>query len=73
MSVQIVPDSTVLNEAAHVLMQNLPPSKFVRVWAALQQGHGDYLAWREEAFGTATAEQLYEQVAEYQTKHAPSP
>lgn len=72
MSVQIVPDSTVLNEAAHVLMQHLSPSKFVRVWAALQQGHGDYLAWREETFGTATVAQLYEQVAEYQTKHPPS-
>ncbi|RLT39155.1 MAG: hypothetical protein DWI57_10735 [Chloroflexi bacterium] len=66
MSVLVVPDMQIMQEANRLLMERFSPAKLVRLWAIWQSGGGDYLAWREEAFADATVDQLYEEIAAYQ-------
>lgn len=68
MNVTIAPDVEIVREANRILMEHLSPAKLVRLWAGWQIGSGDYLAWREESFGEATVEQLYEEIAAYQSE-----
>lgn len=66
MSVSVVPDMQIMQEANRLLMERFSPAKLVRLWAIWQSGGGDYLSWREEAFADATVDQLYEEIAAYQ-------
>jgi hypothetical protein len=59
-------EASVLSEAAHILLEHLSPAKVARFWASWQIGHGDYLQWREEAFGGATVDELYKEIVQFQ-------
>lgn len=66
MSVSIVPDAQIIQEANRLLVEHFSPAKLVRLWAVWHTGGGDYLAWREETFGEQTVAQLYDEILAYQ-------
>ena len=66
MTVRIPGEGQVLREVSQVLMEHLSPAKVVRFWASWQTSHSQYLAWRDEQFGTETVPSLYEKVQAYQ-------
>jgi hypothetical protein len=66
MTVRIPGEGEVLREVSAVLMEHLSPAKVVRFWASWQTGRGEYLAWRDDRFGTETVATLYEKVLTYQ-------
>jgi hypothetical protein len=47
MTVQVIREQEVLQEAAEVLWQHMTPAKVARFWVAWQVGGGNYLAIRE--------------------------
>jgi hypothetical protein len=66
MTVTVISEQEVLQEAAEVLLQHMAPAKVARFWAAWQVGGGNYLAIREQLFGRETVATLYEKVQVYQ-------
>ncbi len=68
MSVKVVSDMHILQEATQILMNHFSPAKMARLWALWQIGSGDYLAWRDEVFSEKTVVQLYEEIEAYTTK-----
>jgi hypothetical protein len=66
MTVKVISEQEVLQEAAEVLLQHMAPAKVARLWAAWRVGGGNYLAIREHLFGGETATTLYEKVEAYQ-------
>jgi hypothetical protein len=62
MTLTIESEAELIREAAGVLMSHLPPSKFARFWAMWQAGQGDYLRWRDEAFGGRTVDELVAEI-----------
>jgi hypothetical protein len=71
MTVEILRDQEILQDATKVLLEHLPPDKVVRFWAAWQIGSGDYLALRDQLFGDETVRTLYEKVKDYQAGKTP--
>lgn len=72
MTVQIPSEADLMREVAQLLLQNLSPTKVARFWASWQIGQGDYLAWREEAFGQATVDDLYADILAFQAQPPPT-
>jgi len=72
MSVVVVSDMHILQEANQILMEQFSPAKMARLWALWQTGSGDYLAWRDEVFAGKTVAQLYEEIEAYQLEVKPS-
>jgi hypothetical protein len=66
MTVKVISEQEVLQEAAEVLLQHMAPAKVARFWAAWQVGGGNYLAIREQLFGGEAVTTLYEKVQVYQ-------
>lgn len=60
MTVKVINEQQVIQEAAEVLLQHLSPAKVARFWAAWQAGAGNYLAIREQLFGGETVATLSE-------------
>jgi hypothetical protein len=71
MTVQVAPEAEVLRKAAQILLQHLSPAKVARFWASWQAGQGDDLQWRDETFATATVDDLYSQIVEFQQQMQP--
>jgi hypothetical protein len=68
MTVQVLNERQIIQEAARVLMEHMSPAKATRFWASWQVGEGDYLAIRERLFAKETVESLYPQVEEFQER-----
>ncbi len=66
MTVKVISEQEVLQEAAEVLLQHMAPAKVARFWAVWQVGRGDYLAIREQLFAGETVTTLFEKVQAYQ-------
>ena len=66
MSVKVMSEQQVTQEALTVLMEHLSPSKLARLWANWQIGSGDYLTIRERLFAKETVETLFEKVQSYE-------
>jgi N-dimethylarginine dimethylaminohydrolase len=62
MTVRVIREQEVLQEATEVLLQHLAPAKVARFLAAAQVGGGDYLAIRAEVFAGETVATLVEKV-----------
>jgi N-dimethylarginine dimethylaminohydrolase len=62
MTVRVIREQEVLQEATEVLVQHLAPAKVARFLAAAQVGGGDYLAIRAEVFAGETVATLVEKV-----------
>jgi hypothetical protein len=53
---------TALREAGFMaLIQRLGYADAIRFLTLLNPGQGDYLAWQEQIFGDASADEIYEQ------------
>lgn len=68
MTIKVMNERQVLQEAAQVLLEHLSPAKVARFWAAWQIGEGDYLTLREQLFGGETVATLFDEVQAYQEK-----
>lgn len=66
MTVKVISEQEVVQEAAEVLLEHLSPAKVARFWAAWQVGGGNYLAIREQLFAGETVTTLFEKVQAYQ-------
>ena len=66
MSVKVVSEQEVLQEAAEVLVKHLSPAKVARFWTVWQLGGGNYLATREQLFAEETVATLFKKVQAYQ-------
>ena len=66
MTVKVMRDQDIVEEATEVLLDNLGTAKMARFWAAWQIGTGDYTAMREQLFAGETVQTLYEKVQAYQ-------
>ena len=51
MTIRVVPDAEVIEEARKILLQHMTPSKAARFWAIWYQGNEHFLGWRDEHFG----------------------
>ena len=68
MSVEVIKDQEVFEEAVEILLEHLGPAKMVRLWSNWQSGGGDYLRLRDELFGDESVEHLYEAIRAYQQR-----
>ena len=68
MTVKVISEQEVLEEASQVLLTHLGPAKFARFLAASRIGGGDYLAIRDRLFGQESVNALADEVEEYQKK-----
>ena len=68
MTVEVVREQEILQEAIRILMDHLEPAKATRVWASWQIGEGDYLSIRDRLFEKDTVETLYDKVWDYQER-----
>lgn len=68
MTIKVMNEQQVVQEALQVLMDHLSPTKVARFWAAWQMGGGDYLTIREQLFGQETVSTLFAAVQNYQEK-----
>ena len=68
MTVKVISEQEIVQEATEVLLEHLSPAKMARFWAAWQIGKGDYLAIRERLFAEETVETLFEKVRVYQER-----
>ncbi len=66
MTIKVISEQQVLQEAMQVLMTHLEPSKALRFWAACKLGGGDYLKLKEQLFEKETVASLYEKIKNYQ-------
>ena len=67
MTIRVVPDAEVIEEARKILLQHMTPSKAARFWAIWHQGNDNFLGWRDETFREETVESLYEKIVEFKT------
>ena len=70
MTVKMMSEQEVVQEAVDVLLKHLSPAKVARFWAAGQLGKGNYLAMREQLFAGETVETLFEKVQKEQEEEA---
>ena len=66
MTVEVMREQEVFQDAIRVLMEHLEPAKAARVWASWQVGEGNYLYLRDQLFANETVASLYEKVQAYQ-------
>lgn len=66
MTIKVMREQEVLQEAAEVLLEHLNPAKVARFWAAWQVGGGSYREIREQLFAEETVQTLFEKVRAYQ-------
>ncbi|MBW4635108.1 MAG: hypothetical protein KME30_25380 [Iphinoe sp. HA4291-MV1] len=66
MTIKVLNEQQILQEAMLVLMTHLEPSKVLRFWASCRLGEGDYLKIKEQLFATETVASLYEKIKEYE-------
>lgn len=66
MTVEVLREQEVFQDAIRVLMEHLEPAKATRVWATWQVGEGNYLSIRDQLFTNETVESLYEKMQAYQ-------
>jgi len=55
MTIRVVPDAEVIEEARKILLQHMTPSKAARFLAIWHQGNEHFLGWRDE---TLTSKEL---------------
>ncbi|MCV3211950.1 hypothetical protein OGM63_00150 [Plectonema radiosum NIES-515] len=66
MTIKVINEQQVLQEAMQVLMTHLEPSKVLKFWAACQLGDGDYLKLKEQMFEKETVASLYGKIKAFQ-------
>jgi hypothetical protein len=66
MTIKVISEQQVFQEAVQVLLEHLSLAKVVRFWAAWQIGEGDYLALRDQIFSEESVATLFEKVQDYQ-------
>ena len=66
MSVKVMSEQQVTQEAMEVLLEHMSPAKIAHLWASWQIDKGDYLVIRERLFAEETVETLFEKVQRYQ-------
>ena len=66
MTVQVISERQIIQEAAKVLMEHMSPAKATRFWVSWQVGEGNYQAIREQLFAKETVESLYNQIEKFQ-------
>jgi hypothetical protein len=62
MTIHVVSERQVFQEAAQVLIKHMSPAKAARFWASWQIGEGDYLVIREQLFEKETVKSLYKKI-----------
>jgi len=72
MTVRVIREHEVVQEATEVLVQHLAPAKVARFLAAAQVRGGDYLALRAQLFAGETVATLVEKIRQYQGEPQPS-
>ncbi len=68
MTIRVVPEADIIEEARRILLQHMTPSKVARFWASWHQGNDNFLAWRDETFQGETVDSLYEKIVAFQTE-----
>ena len=68
MTVNVVSDAEIIQEANTILLEKMSPAKVARFWAIWQKGEGDYLKWRDETFDSETVDSLFEKIKAFQEK-----
>jgi len=68
MTVKVMNEQQVTQEALEVLLEHLSPAKVAHIWATWQIGRGNYLTIREQIFAQETVETLFEKVQAYQNR-----
>lgn len=71
MTVQVLRESEILQEAFDILVKQMSPSKFSRFWTNWQAGQGDYLQWRDAEFASTTVDALYHEIVAFQKISTP--
>ena len=66
MTIKVMNEQQVLQEAMEVLMTHLEPSKVLKFWSACKLGKGDYLQLKDKVFEKETVASLYEEIKAYQ-------
>ena len=66
MTIKVISEQQVLQEAMQVLMTQLEPSNALRFWAACKLGEGDYLKLKEQLFDKETVASLYDKIKVHQ-------
>lgn len=66
MTIKVINEQQVLQEAMQVLMTHLEPSKVLKFWAACKLGDGDYLKLKEQMFEKETVASLYGKIRAFQ-------
>ena len=62
MTIKMVSEQEMLEEASEILLKHMNPAKVARFWAACRIGGGNYLAVREQLFAGETEATLFEKV-----------
>ena len=68
MTIHVVSERQVIQEAAQALIKHMSPAKATRFWACWQIGEGDYLVIREQLFEKETVRSLYKKIEDFQKK-----
>lgn len=66
MTVHVIREAEILQEAFTILLKQMSPSKFSRFWTNWQAGQGDYLQWRDAEFTNETVDDLYQKIVAFQ-------
>lgn len=66
MTIHVVSERQVTQEAAQVLIKHMSPTKATRFWASWQISEGDYLVIREQLFEKDTVKSLYKKIEVFQ-------
>ena len=66
MTVTVVPEQVVVNEAVELLLKHMEPSRVARLLSAWQVGKGDYLRLRDDLFAQESVDSLFEKVREFE-------
>ncbi|MGC9523784.1 MAG: hypothetical protein ACP5HG_18175 [Anaerolineae bacterium] len=66
MTITVHQEPELMEEAFEILLERLSPSKVARLWASLQVGKGDYLAFREAHFADQDVASLYAKIEAFE-------
>jgi hypothetical protein len=66
MTIKVINEQQVLQEAMQVLMTHLETSKVLKFWAACKLGDGNYLKLKEQIFEKETVASLYDKIRAFQ-------
>lgn len=66
MTVKVISEQEVLQEAIEVLLEHMEPEKMARLLAAWQVGKGNYHAIRDQLFAGETVATLFEKIQAHQ-------